>query len=186
MVSKTTKRRREDDIVRYNRGIYKVEYHIDDLTMLYQKNTTKLQPRWRGPFRILDYSSIYSTSFTLKQLNGRSIKGTFHGNHLKTFKPRKGHLTKEGLLPLPLPQQQNIRHRRKVQTLRKASQYHYDYTTYGSLPQLTRLAHLSLVLLRLYNLWLTDRSGGQTGHLGGYIGLQVQGYITQIRGILGG
>ena len=112
VVSETTKRHREDEAARYNRGIRRVEHHIGDLAMLYQKNTGKLQARWRGPFRVSGYGGTHGTSFTLKQLNGRGIKGTFHGDHLKTFIPRQGHLTEEGLPPLPLPQQQTIRHRR--------------------------------------------------------------------------
>jgi len=44
-------------------------------------------------------------SFILRQLNGRKIRGTFHGDDLKTFTPRSGYLD-DGLV---LPIQQTIR-----------------------------------------------------------------------------
>jgi len=80
MVRECTRRKREDEAARYNKGIRQVVHHIDDLAMLYQKDTKKLQPRWRGPFKISGYGGSHATSFTLIQLNGRKFRGTFHGS----------------------------------------------------------------------------------------------------------
>ena len=72
--------------------------------MLFQKNIKKLEPRWRGPFQISGYGGSYRTSFRLQQLNRNSIPGTFHGDYLKTFVLRLGHLADPSDPPLPLSQ----------------------------------------------------------------------------------
>ena len=53
--------------------------------MLYQKNTGKLRPKWRGPFMIDDYGSERQLSYRLRQLHGRRIKGKLHGASLARF-----------------------------------------------------------------------------------------------------
>jgi len=58
-----------------------------------------LQPRWRGPFRIQDYGGSHGKSFVLRQLNGRKIRGAFHGDDLEAFIPRIGYLD-DGLILL--------------------------------------------------------------------------------------
>ena len=98
---------KEADAARYDRGITRTIHHIDDLVMVYQKNTGKLQPRWRGPFKISGYGGSHGVSFTLKQLNGRGIKGTFHGDHLKLFRARTDYSADTA--SIPLPDQQTIR-----------------------------------------------------------------------------
>ena len=105
VVTEITMRKQEIEAYKYNKGITETVHHIGDLVMLYQKDVGKLQPRWRGPFRISGYGGSHGVSFTLRQLNGRGIKGTFHGDHLRTFKPRTGYLS----TPTPLQQQQSIR-----------------------------------------------------------------------------
>ncbi|KAL2036817.1 hypothetical protein N7G274_010475 [Stereocaulon virgatum] len=52
VVTETTARRHEMEVHRYNRGIKRVIHNIGDLVMLFQKDVGKLQPRWRGHFRI--------------------------------------------------------------------------------------------------------------------------------------
>ena len=85
---------KEREAERFNKGITKrIVHEIGSLVMLYQKKHTKLAPRWRGPFRIQGYGGTHQLSFVLVQLNGRKIRGTFHGNHLKIFKPRTGYLS---------------------------------------------------------------------------------------------
>lgn len=64
---------------------------LGDLVMLCQKDTGKLGPRWRGPFKVFDYEP-YGVSYLLVQLNGRKIRGRLQGDHLKRFAPRIGHL----------------------------------------------------------------------------------------------
>jgi len=82
--------------------------------MVYQKNTKKLEPRWRGPFRISGYGGSHGKSFEIQQQNGRKIRGAFHGNHLKTYTPRRDYLTRPSDQSVVLmPQQQTIRRPRR-------------------------------------------------------------------------
>ena len=37
---------------RYNRGVRQQSFDKGELVFLHQKGTEKLEPRWRGPFRI--------------------------------------------------------------------------------------------------------------------------------------
>ena len=93
IVREITRRRREDEARRYNKGVRQVVHKIGSLVMLYQKTSGKLQSRWREPFQITGYGGIHGHSFTLRQLvTERGIRDTFHGDHLKTFIPRIGYL----------------------------------------------------------------------------------------------
>ncbi|KAM0800623.1 hypothetical protein BDR22DRAFT_889337 [Usnea florida] len=107
VVVEASNRRKYLEAAEYNKRICRVVHHLGDLVMLYQKDTGKLEPRWRGPFRITNYGGSHNLSFKLQQLNGRWIRGTFHGDHLKTFIPRTGYLTDPSDTPLPV--QQTIR-----------------------------------------------------------------------------
>lgn len=107
------RRQKESVAARYNRGVNRVVHRLEDLVMLYQENSGKLKPRWRGPFRISGYGGAHATSFTLQQLNGRRIRGAFHGDHLKKFVPRTGYLLDSTSAPPSLPQQQTIRTSRR-------------------------------------------------------------------------
>ena len=69
--------------------------------MIWQKNTGKLEPRWRGPFVVNRYGGSFGKSYTLKQRNGRKIRGHFRGNHFKRFVPREGYLADGLFVPLP-------------------------------------------------------------------------------------
>ena len=75
---------------RYNRGVVLEEFSVGDLVLLHQKNTGKLEARWRGPF-VVDRLGEH-VSFHLRQLNGRRIKRTYHGDDLRRFQPRTGRL----------------------------------------------------------------------------------------------
>ena len=101
---------------RYNKGINKTTHHLGDLVMLHQKSTGKLEPRWRGPFRIHEYGGAHGLSFVLRQLNGRKIKHTYHGDHLKKFTPRTGYLASHR--DPSLQPEQTIRVRRRRVRLR--------------------------------------------------------------------
>ena len=98
--------------VRYNKSVKQVVHHVGSLVMLYQEKAGKLAPRWRGPFRISGFGGAHGRSFTLLQLNGRRIRGVFHGDHLKSFVPRSGYLSDLDASPVLLPQQQNTRRTR--------------------------------------------------------------------------
>lgn len=96
----------------YNKGIIRRDTFVrGDLVMIYQKDTGKLQPRWRGPFLVAGPGGAHERSYSLEQFNGRKIRGSFHGNHLKRFVPRSGHLAHPEEMFVPQPHQ-NIRHTR--------------------------------------------------------------------------
>lgn len=75
---------------RYNRGVRPQELTTGDLVLLHQKGSAKLEARWRGPFIIACAGD--HASFHIQQINGRRIKRTFHGDDLRIFQPRVGHL----------------------------------------------------------------------------------------------
>ena len=107
-ISARTKEQKELEAARYNRTITQVTFKPGDLVMVFQKNPTKLEATWRGPFRISGYSGGHGRSFALEQLNRRRrIKGTFHGDHLKLFIQRTGYLTTA--MDTPLLPEQNLR-----------------------------------------------------------------------------
>ena len=102
-VAQASVARKEKEAARYNKGVRLAVFAPGNLAMLYQKNAGKLQPRWRGPFRVDGFADERGVSYRLRQHNGRLIKGTFHGNHMKRFVPRSGYLTDPSdtfLLPL--------------------------------------------------------------------------------------
>ena len=80
--------RKEKEMIRYNRKTARIVHEIDSLTMIYQKDTTKLQFRWRDSFRIIEYNESHQISFTLTQLIDRKIRGNFYNNHLKIYRSR--------------------------------------------------------------------------------------------------
>ena len=65
LVAELLNRQKEQMAARYNRGVKEVVHLVGDLAMLYQKYTGKLQPRWRGPFRISGYGGSHGRSFAL-------------------------------------------------------------------------------------------------------------------------
>ena len=98
IVREITRRRREAETRRYNKGIRQIIHQTNSLVMLYQKTFDKLQSRWRGSFQIIGYENTHEFSFTLRQpATGRDIRGTFHENYLKTFTSRTGYLSNSTL-----------------------------------------------------------------------------------------
>ena len=76
---------------KYNKGIRLTTFQVGNLVMLHQKRRKKLDPSWRGPFSIAGYGK-HGMSFSLRQINGRRITGSFHGDDFKRYVPRSGHL----------------------------------------------------------------------------------------------
>ncbi len=109
-------RQRENEVTRYNREIFKMTHHLNDLIMLWQKNTTKLQLRRRDSFRIFDYDESHDIFFNFVQLNDRKIRDSFHDDHLKTFTSRTEYLLFKEQLTNELSQYQTIR---KIRVVRK-------------------------------------------------------------------
>lgn len=97
-------------IIRYNREVQVITHHIGDLVIIYQKNINKLQFKWRGSFQIRGYDDTHERSFTLLQFNGRKIKHTYYGDHLKQFVPRSGYLAETS--DTSLLSFQTVRHKR--------------------------------------------------------------------------
>ena len=104
-VSQASLARKELEATRYNKGVRHTVFAPGELVMLYQKTAGKLQPRWRGPFRVSHFATERGLSYVLRQLNDRLIRGSFHGNHLKRFEPREGYLCDPNSDPALLPQQ---------------------------------------------------------------------------------
>lgn len=105
----------------YEKGVCESIHHINDLVMVWQKQQGKLEPRWRGPFRIVGYGGAHGLTFKLAQLNGKAIRGIFHGDHLKLFKPRGGYLSDLTVSTIPketYPSQQTIRRPKAGRTSR--------------------------------------------------------------------
>lgn len=109
IVSARSNQKKIAEADRFNRGIIHCTFVPGDLVLLYQNKTGKLEPRWRGPFFVEGFGGTHETSYIIRQLNGRGIRGTFHGNHLKKFVPRTGYL--EDLTTGSFPTFQTIRKR---------------------------------------------------------------------------
>lgn len=106
-INAISQRQKESMANRYDRGVKRAIHHLGDMVMLYQERSGKLQPRWRGPFKIIDYGGSHGASFVLQQLSGKHIRGSYHGDHLKKFVPRAGYLSSPS--DPQLLQDQNIR-----------------------------------------------------------------------------
>lgn len=83
-------KRRESMKMRYDAGVKKVRFNPDELVMLWDISKkgigAKLSPRWRGPFVVESLAGDHDISYKIRQINGKAIKGSFHGNHLRQFK----------------------------------------------------------------------------------------------------
>jgi hypothetical protein len=86
-------KRKDYEASRYGRSSStRPPFSPGDLIMLYQDNTGKLEPRWRGPFKIDGFGGTHGISYKIVQLNGRKIRGTFHLDDLKLLPERPLHL----------------------------------------------------------------------------------------------
>ena len=117
-VNEASKIQKMEMAARYNRGVKQTRHNYGDLVMLWQKDTGKLKPRWKGPFRIRGYGGSHETSFTLEQVDGTRIQGSFYGDHLKQFLLRTGYLADPAGDEILL-QKQNIRRSKKSKRPKK-------------------------------------------------------------------
>ena len=91
-IRKTTKRRKKQNAINYNKNVKQIIHKSENFVLLYQKNTSKLKSRWRDFFQIFEYENNHDLFFTLNQLNDKRIKNNFHKNHLKQFISRIDYL----------------------------------------------------------------------------------------------
>ncbi|KAI0992840.1 hypothetical protein K3495_g15344 [Podosphaera aphanis] len=82
------------------------------MVILYDGKSPKkqLHSSYRGPFIISGKDDSHGKLYTLKQINGTPIPGTFYGDHLEPFVPRIGNLVTGNEEELAL--HQNIRAKR--------------------------------------------------------------------------
>ncbi|KAI1005395.1 hypothetical protein K3495_g2820 [Podosphaera aphanis] len=96
VVNERSVARKEKAKERYDRGVRSCDkpYRLGDLVMLYDDAVAKqkLHESYRGPFRVSGFGSNRGHSYTLEQLDGREIKRKFHGDQLRLFILRTGHL----------------------------------------------------------------------------------------------
>ena len=91
-------------------------YQSGDLVMVHDSSPKpKLDPQWRGPFRVVEK---VRNSYRIKHLRHVSAyPGLFTADHLRLFYPRRLSLVREGVDPTPLedlppPTLRARRHRR--------------------------------------------------------------------------
>ena len=163
-------------VQRYNRDIGHRQLLVGDLVMVYQKDTSKFEPRWRGPFRIRKTASSRKVSFILEQLDGTLIRNHYHGDHLRLFVPRESHLV-TGLEPSLLSSQTLRRppgkHKKPQQFLRHALFNHSSLYLYMRL-RLTTLNVQCCLFLGTYlkQSWFHNNllsSTSQVFELGSFI-----------------
>ncbi len=94
-VKALSQKQREDMIYKYDRDISSVYHQLQDLIMLHQKSSDKLQSKWRDSFRIQNHERTHEKFFVLRQINERKIQEAFHENDLKRFVSRTEHLAED-------------------------------------------------------------------------------------------
>ena len=109
--AKLSKEQKGKEKEKYDRGVKNWTFKPQDLVMPHQKESGKLEPRWKGLFIVEKFAGSHGKSYKIRQIGGKIIKGTFHRDHLKEFVPRKGHL--RGPSEPALPHDQTIRMPRK-------------------------------------------------------------------------
>ncbi|KAK4697109.1 hypothetical protein P7C71_g924, partial [Lecanoromycetidae sp. Uapishka_2] len=66
VISRLAKDQKEKMAEQYNKGVRQVIHKVGSKVMLHQKDTKKLQARWRGPFQIDSYAGTHGLSFSLR------------------------------------------------------------------------------------------------------------------------
>lgn len=63
--------------------------------MVRQHRPGKLQPKYRGPFRVSRPASNRFVSYIIFDSHGEEFVHSFHANDLKPFEPRKDYISRE-------------------------------------------------------------------------------------------
>lgn len=71
-----------------------LRFNVGDWVMIKQKELPKLQPRYRGPFRISRPASDRYMSYYVLYSNGEEFAHSIHIDDLKGFRPRQGYLAR--------------------------------------------------------------------------------------------
>lgn len=87
--------KKEKDAMRYNAGVKEIFHQVGSLVMVHQKKTIKLEPRWRGPFRIASSSGVRGVSWRICQLNGSINTGNVSWGSLEALYPQAGLIVRE-------------------------------------------------------------------------------------------
>jgi len=84
---------KQDMKARYDRRVRTYDFTPGEAVMLwFKKKKGKLKPQWRGPFVVTGYANEFGITYAIRQLTGKRIKGSFHGDHLRKFRLREGYL----------------------------------------------------------------------------------------------
>jgi hypothetical protein len=90
---------------RYDLHICDEEFVPGQVVMLWDTTVgktvgNKLHPHWRGPFKVTGYAGDHKKTYIVAQVNGKRIRGTFHGNHYGVQAMRRlSNPTKRGTNP---------------------------------------------------------------------------------------
>ena len=84
---------KQDMKARYDRRVREYHFTPGQAVMLYHKERKgKLEPHWRGPFVVTGHANEFGVTYKLRQVNGKKIRGQFHGDDLRKFRLREGYL----------------------------------------------------------------------------------------------
>lgn len=89
------KKEQERRKLRYNKGVRLYTFKPGDLVMrrILMSKQRKLEPRWSGPWKILEPAGKHGISWMLQNVDtGVLLFRRCHGDDLKLYLPRKGYL----------------------------------------------------------------------------------------------
>ena len=118
-VQKRINHQKNRKTARFNQRINEINFNYNDFVFLYQKNTRKLEARWRESFKIDKHHSLYEVFYKLRQLNKRLIKEHFHEYYLK-LSPSRTDYFKDFDDDLTLFATQTIRNSRRRRNIMSA------------------------------------------------------------------
>jgi hypothetical protein len=83
----------------YDRGLQPRQFSEGDLLILYDntvgtkaKESGKFAVQWPGSYLVLGHAGGHGNCYHLHHIHGREIPGSHHGDHLKLYQRRTGHL----------------------------------------------------------------------------------------------
>ena len=58
--------------------------------LYYKEQKSKLETRWRNPVVVTGHANEFGFTYNLRQVNGKKIRGQFHGDDLRKFPFQRG------------------------------------------------------------------------------------------------